>query len=1005
MASEIEERFKSTALSGGYLTRDDLDRAEQALRDDPQGRNLVTVLVRMGLLTREQVEEVKRKMSTSSSAPGAEGDSHEDISEVETLGPPKGTPAGGSRDVSAGSPPPAATPTPKNAAATSPGKGSAASRTDHGIGRTMAGEGKASAADEDPLLGRELGGCRIESILGEGGMGVVYRGVDLSLDRQVAIKVLPPRVMKKKMLVERFHREARAAAQVEHPNIVQVYRVGEEGDRHYIVMQYVKGQALSDLLQEKGKIEYRRATRMIFDVTKGLAHAHEHGIIHRDIKPDNIMITEKGEVKLADFGLARELKTDSEISQTGQVLGTPYYMSPEQCQGERVDGRSDLYALGATFYYMLTGVRPFSGDTPYEVILKHMKEPLTDPRVHVPGLPQDLVEIVQTLMAKTASKRMASAEALAERLESILQKWQILDSTAEMEIPSSRLNWIIPAVAGGVLIVAAVAVAIFLLSKKASEDFEKEAQEAFTRARKEAEILASEGKFLSARKTFEDFLASYENASLAPEVREEIEALEARAWKRFASLETEAASALDQGDPDRASGVLAGMQRLELPTREAEARKRRERLQAEIDEMSALVSLIERLPDVSGERVEVVQRTLEAHAQSAFERVRERAGKGLALLSQIRAVLRALAASEEAVSGKEYDRALEALEAVKEPEASFIAERVSAEIKKVRALIDRETETFSEAIRKARKAAEDKRFREALDALAPFENSCVSAIRRRACEQRRAWREEAEAFRESFREALAKAEEMMRRKDYAAAENAVKPFTSTDLEDVSGRAKTVLEEVSHRLRTPEGMAFVPAGPVSFPGTETAALDSFYVMRYEVSNRAFLGYLEKNPGAASPHGWVDGRPPAGSLDLPVTGVTRTEAVAYASWLSQKEKRTYRLPTEAEWERAAGGEGRRFPWGDEAEGDEANVATGKPVPVDAHTRDTSPFGVLHMAGNVSEWTLPVEGEGGVVKGGSFADPDRRGAEVDFRVPWDVPGARLPYVGFRLVAEVGE
>ncbi|MHC4780987.1 MAG: serine/threonine-protein kinase, partial [Planctomycetota bacterium] len=444
MASAIEERFKEAALACGFLTQDDLSKAEEARRSDPKGRNLVTMLVAMKFLSREQVEDVKHRMKSPepsapaaatvspppapalgpalrSPEPGAEnfGSDEEDVSELDTLGPPKG-PAPQAEPADSGIETlPVGAPDPKQIAEEMTGKetveegrgakntgsarppsdiasggagdpGAASNLTAGGVGRTLVGEGKFRSAEEDPLLGRVLGGCRIEEVLGEGGMGIVYRGVDLSLDRQVAVKVLPSRVMKKPLLVERFQREARSAAQVEHPNIVQVYSVGEEGNRHYIVMQYVKGESLSDLIRREGRIEYRKATRMIFDVARGLAHAHEHEIIHRDIKPDNIMITEKGEVKLADFGLARELKTDNDISQTGQILGTPYYMSPEACQAEPVDGRGDIYSLGATFYFMVTGAKPFSGNTPYEVILKHMKDPLTDPREHVPELPQEL---------------------------------------------------------------------------------------------------------------------------------------------------------------------------------------------------------------------------------------------------------------------------------------------------------------------------------------------------------------------------------------------------------------------------------------------------------------------------------------------------------------------------------------------------------------------------------------------------------------------------------------
>jgi formylglycine-generating enzyme required for sulfatase activity len=216
-------------------------------------------------------------------------------------------------------------------------------------------------------------------------------------------------------------------------------------------------------------------------------------------------------------------------------------------------------------------------------------------------------------------------------------------------------------------------------------------------------------------------------------------------------------------------------------------------------------------------------------------------------------------------------------------------------------------------------------------------------------------------------------------------------------------ARSLLKEIAQRRRTPEGFVFVPAGRVPVNGSIEIAVGPFYFMRTEVSNREFLEYMEKNPGTACPFGWTDGKPPAGSLNHPVTGISRGEAAAYAFWRGERDKVKVRLPSEAEWQWAASGDQGPYPWGkDEALVGKANIGSGKPVAVDSHTPDTSPFGALHMAGNVSEWTNAVVGVGGVVKGGAWADPDRRGARTAFRVVWNSPAGRLPHVGFRLLAE---
>ncbi|HYT80667.1 MAG TPA: protein kinase, partial [Actinomycetota bacterium] len=224
-------------------------------------------------------------------------------------------------------------------------------------------------ADQKVLGGR----YEIDSMLGRGGMAEVYLGTDRVLGRQIAVKVLGSQFSKDNSFVTRFRREAQSAAALNHPNVVSVFDTGSDDGTHFIVMEYIKGKTLSQVIREDGPLMPERAVEITLAVAEALAFAHRHGIIHRDVKPGNIMLTPSGDVKVMDFGIARATSSDS-LTQTATVLGTATYFSPEQAQGEAVDARSDVYSLGCVLYEMLAGHPPFSGDTAVAVAYKHVKE-------------------------------------------------------------------------------------------------------------------------------------------------------------------------------------------------------------------------------------------------------------------------------------------------------------------------------------------------------------------------------------------------------------------------------------------------------------------------------------------------------------------------------------------------------------------------------------------------------------------------------------------------------
>ncbi len=280
----------------------------------------------------------------------------------------------------------------------------------------------AEDAYSHPLVGKVIGGCRIVKKLGEGGMGAVFLAEHTRLKRQSVIKVIPAHLSSNKQLIARFQREAQAAAVIQHPNVVNVFNVGDENGVHFIEMEYVDGDGLDSLMKKKKIIPQMDAVRIIKEACKGLNEAHKHGIVHRDIKPDNIMLTRKGQVKIADFGLARASSGDAELTKVGQILGTPAYMSPEQCQGKPTDHRCDIYSLGATFYAMVTGKRPFTGSSVMEIMQKHIDEQPISPREYNPDLSIQVAKIILTMMAKKLEDRYQSGEEIVEALDQFLKE-------------------------------------------------------------------------------------------------------------------------------------------------------------------------------------------------------------------------------------------------------------------------------------------------------------------------------------------------------------------------------------------------------------------------------------------------------------------------------------------------------------------------------------------------------------------------------------------------------
>ncbi|MFM8413580.1 MAG: serine/threonine-protein kinase [Planctomycetota bacterium] len=277
----------------------------------------------------------------------------------------------------------------------------------------------AAGMPEEDLSGRRLGGYRLVRRLGSGAMADVYLAEQTSLGRHVALKVLRPTTLRHPAAVSRFEQEARAAAALVHGHIVQIHEVGCVDGVHFLAEEYVAGPSLRTWLEARGPLDPRQALVVLAHVGSALARAAQQGIVHRDIKPENLLVTPAGDVKVADFGLARMAGEDLELTQDGMTLGTPLYMSPEQGEGGTVDARSDLYSLGATLYHLLAGQPPFAGPSAIAVVMSHIKDPLPSLAAKRPDLPAGLCAIVEKLLAKDPVDRFAAPQDLLQAVSTL----------------------------------------------------------------------------------------------------------------------------------------------------------------------------------------------------------------------------------------------------------------------------------------------------------------------------------------------------------------------------------------------------------------------------------------------------------------------------------------------------------------------------------------------------------------------------------------------------------
>ncbi|MFC4766064.1 Stk1 family PASTA domain-containing Ser/Thr kinase [Effusibacillus consociatus] len=299
------------------------------------------------------------------------------------------------------------------------------------------------------MIGKKLANrYEILERIGGGGMAIVYRALDTVLNRYVSVKVLRAQFVTDEEFVRRFRREAQSAASLSHPNVVNIYDVGVEDETYFIVMEYINGKTLKEIIQERSPLPIAEAVDIAKQICSALHHAHEHQIVHRDIKPHNIMVGKDDHVKVTDFGIARAV-TSNTITHNGSVIGSVHYFSPEQARGAITDVKSDIYSLGVVLYEMLTGELPFSGETPISVALKHLQEHFVEPRQLNPKIPQSVENIILKALAKNPEVRYQTAKEMFRDLDKALQnpnveKFTAPDVTAltqpTLQIPAAALR-------------------------------------------------------------------------------------------------------------------------------------------------------------------------------------------------------------------------------------------------------------------------------------------------------------------------------------------------------------------------------------------------------------------------------------------------------------------------------------------------------------------------------------------------------------------------------------
>lgn len=853
---------------------------------------------------------------------------------------------------------------------------------------------------KDRFIGREISGCKIVSKVGKGGMGTVYKAHHQRLNRTVAVKIMAPGLLGETHY-KRFLREARAAAELDHPNIMVVHDVDELEGSPYIIMQYIDGKSVGDILDAKRKFPEREALRIILGAAEALDAAHERKIVHRDIKPDNIMLTQSGQVKVMDFGLAKHTgPEDMGVTASGVILGTPVYMSPEQFNAEVLDGRSDIYSLGVTLYHMVAGRAPFSGKTPYELRDKHMRTKPPSPKTYSPNLSPATCAIIERMLAKKKEDRYLSAAELVADLKAALG-----GPGAMVAAPAKRkglFKFVIPAAVAAAIVVA---LALLLrpggpppstpaLEERASQEYKKltpqvEQKKEAKQYHEALELLNGFPAHFAATQAFKQ--VESDKVHLLELINEYLMGKLREVNQKITDDDIATAKNLSNTLTEQALRIKFRISAMDKTGAVGKPAEQAEKQVAQIELTNKEIPIFKDARDrfnalVSAERPGEARNLLDSLAlqNSGLDNLVQELIESLKDDTKLREKRRWRTAEKQARSLMAVNDFKQADEIITSDnfEQSKVAQ-VATEAKGLRNEIAQKYRLYVEhiegEINTAGKLASQWKLKEARELLLKYRNE--------------------EEFKDRIEKLLLTVDQRQRYlKVSGDAEKLIRSHRRTDardllapwLEDSDPEIAARADELFKKVRYPE-MVYFPAAQYTLTDSRPVSLNAFYIDAYEVTNKLYADFL-KSTKHAPPEGWNAGAP----SNLPVSGVSYADAAAYAKWVGK------RLPSQEEWEVGASWDPQAaraltYPWGDTFEPANCNLATSGPSPAGSRPADLSPCGVFDMAGNVCEWTQTTEHGYHVVRGGSWADtlPEAARAGAHFSLH---PKTRSSRLGFR-------
>ncbi len=880
-------------------------------------------------------------------------------------------------------------------------------------------------APSDSQTPAQVAGFRLLEEIARGGMGTVYRAYQLSMDRPVAVKLLAPKYTQDELFTQRFLKEARSAARLNHPNIIQAIDVGQAQGWYYFAMEFVEGVTLARLLRERSKLPAPEATGIILQIARAIEHAGRLGLLHLDIKPGNIMLTPTGLAKLGDFGLARHVQDEDAIyAQKRIIFGTPMYMSIEQIRGGELDGRSDIYSLGITFYELVTGRNPFFA-LDNKAVLEKVKAGLVRPACETdPSIPPDVSRVIAKMTAQDREARYASPADLLTDLEALtrLQPPPIALNLPRPEAASAARPrpWVTTialataAVAIGCALVAALMIARShtpplapptTVARPAADDLETQALRA---AIVDAEKAMAEGDFALALKTYEQFAADHPGSEVAEEATRAATGVHGRAQVQAEKYVREADEAIAAGEFPAALALAEKTAALQLPEAVEAADKLRQRIQ---QSQTAAV-----------QAAESARRELATQHYAALGAEVAKLGADERFDEAVRAVQHFLADSQNASHYAEARLDLARLGLLRQTQSAVLAGAArSAGYELVGPPGGTVTGAGDRQVILRKDGAEQRLLLRNLDPLD------LTALARRGSDDLYAVGsglaallhlqgrdcDAAAHFADAARlPGSARAPEWFLDLERAALLNAATQYLDENspreaqqwLRSLKARHQrsrfyqehfAQLQTAYGKLRTmlTKGMKSVGAGIFVYGNDPKAQLPTFFIDHFEVTNAEyarFLDYLQKSGDLSFDHPSQPKNKPnhipldwdtlsAGRPNYPVVGVDWYDAFACAQWLGK------RLPSEQEWEKAARGtDGRKFPWGSTWTNGICNALpamAARPedmpkdvAPVGSFPRSDSPYGVSDMAGNAREWVAGEEGarsENAPTRGGSFLD----------------------------------